>query len=279
MIAYLDESYDPKRTVYSIAGFLSPEYLWTRFEGQWKDHLAWAGVEFFHTVQYENRLPPYDMWTPARCSELEDRLLGTIHSTITLGVGHTMVMEDYNELIAPISKTARRWAQKVPKNAKKTARGFHDIAKIYAHPYVYMLQAWMQHVSKSFPILPIGELISCVFEQNFEVQGAVRERFQSLLEITGRSSRTDFINLSRKFSPAITFAPRGGFLPLQAADLLAYEVRAEMLNKVRGDKKPEPHLLTRLFEGKRVVSVYHDKETIAADFEKRRKWLADLGHR
>jgi hypothetical protein len=282
MIAYLDESYDSKRTVYSIAGFVSPEYLWTRFEGQWREHLKWAGVKAFHANKFEHGLDEYSGWSTAKRTDFMERLLETIHGTITLGIGQTMIMEDYNRIVAPIAKTGRQAAQRVGKTGKrKVARSLHIVADLFSHPYVYLLQSWMQQVSKRLPLLPVGEKISCVFEQNFEVEGTVRKRIARLLYETeilagaGHLAGGNPMNLAEKFSEAVTFAPRETFLPLQAADLLVYETHLDMLNKAQGDHRPQRPVLKELLSRHRVITGYHDEDTIRASFKKVDKWVAE----
>ena len=62
---YMDESYShpPAPLVYTIAGYVSESYRWSRFEREWQKVLDAEGIEFFHMKDYAHKRGVYADWT------------------------------------------------------------------------------------------------------------------------------------------------------------------------------------------------------------------------
>jgi hypothetical protein len=276
MIAYLDESYDKDKTVFSLAGFVSQVHCWERLKTEWKNHLEWAEVDVFHMNRFESRVKEYDGWSNAKRIEFLQRLVRTIHRDVAIGIGHTMVMRDYDRVASPIIKGLRLAAHDPRltqgKNPRKPVGKFEQIADIYSPPYVYLLKAWMEHLcvrlSNSWP----GEKIACVFDRNFEVEGRVRFHYELLL-----NNRPD---LAALFHNSITFADKTDprFMALQTPDMLAYELQKDMLNKVTGEPRSQRKLLVELASCRRIWSAYHDDQTITQDLAEAAKLVEAVGN-
>jgi hypothetical protein len=76
---YFDESGHPDDSEHLIvAGALASVEQWVHFEREWKEALAPFGTCLFHTVDFEQRKPPFDHIDADQARVLSERLAGII---------------------------------------------------------------------------------------------------------------------------------------------------------------------------------------------------------
>jgi len=204
-----------------IAGYVAPVERWELFAKRWVPALRELGVRpwpalrlghlppdpFFHMTDYESRQKQFQGWSQLRRIRLFRRLAGLIDQFTVLGFGVSVDRAAYAKIIAP----------QVPE-----ASGYRD-------PYMWCMQSCMEALyhakrgSKGLGSLRIvdPQPIACVFEQGHLVQGKVALFYARFRE---KWEADDVFG-------TFAFDTKQRFVPLQAADILAYEVRKDIENR------------------------------------------------
>ena len=108
----------------------------------------------------ESRNGEYRGWSKEKAIGFLGKLVSTIHGDVALGVGQTMVMQDYTRIALPIVKALRELStRRVAGVGKKDMALLDQMANLYNPPYSHLLKAWLEHVSMRLPALPTGEKI------------------------------------------------------------------------------------------------------------------------
>ena len=199
-IAYCDESADlrpPGPKVYAVSGYLGTALEWYELGRRWQSTLKAEGLTEtgFHMSKCEaGKEPPYMMDRHLRDC-LQRRFIDVIHQTPLLGYASVIELEYYDEIIDDI---------------KRSRKGFYK-------PYYLAFQATVEVMSMVLEDLgvPRDECIAFVFDQHQEHQSKAKKLYDSL-----KCSKT-LTYLHRLGS--LTFDSRLCQLPLQAADIWAYE--------------------------------------------------------
>jgi len=253
LIAYFDESGKPDdRPVVSLAAVVAVEPKWFRFEVSWKKALHDYGapsdktfkVPFFHMTDFESRhAKPYGKWNKNKRIGFVSKLASIVNRTILFGSVHSLVVEEWNEIIVPhLSKYEEQ-------------RGW----------YIFLLQYVLADIAKMVKV-PRHESIACVFDTNNEVSHAAKLHFDGLKK---------FQKWENLFGSA-TYESSVKFSPLQAADMLAFEGRMAVHNKIiDGGARPIRKLLDSLQASGRVKVARYDREGLS---EFRKHWLAFRKH-
>jgi len=203
-IACLDESGTHNESAFaSIAGYVDNSNGWAEFERAWKVILDRYAVDEFHMTDFESRHGEFgwrNYWFLAeadlRHPFLQD-LINVIKSRMRLRAGCTISMRDYHSVI--------------PERLKPKY-----------HSYYFLFAKCIEQLWRvSFLMLPPGEQLAFVFDRKVGFEGRADAIFSAL--------RNHF-QYSEKMG-GIRFASSELFVPLQAADLLAFEYRkyGEML--------------------------------------------------
>lgn len=201
---YGDESgTDAHTRVTAVAGYLGQDKEWRRFEREWLTVLKKYGVLLMHRSDLETWHGEFTQergWNPQRRIEILSELQPIIKSCTKVAVGTAIIKDD--------------WEQVMPVWLRRFFGGAYGWC---AHECVVAVRAWCER-----PTRRRSKPISWAFEQGAEGQGQVAQMFGEL----GRD-------------PALKAAYRIGDLafrdkrvvPLQAADLLAYEVAKQVENQ------------------------------------------------
>jgi hypothetical protein len=192
-IAYFDESGHPSDTlVMTMAGVVATAKNWARFEEKWKRILRRYQVSALHMTDYESGHGEFTGWdADKRVSFIAD-LAGILKNTMMYGVANSLTVQDWNGTIG--------------KDLDASGR------KRYLAPYVMLLESCITTIAESVSI-PDEENVACVFDQNSIVQHFSSIFYRALVEV-----RDYPINFG-----TITYADRTKIVPLQAADMIAYE--------------------------------------------------------
>lgn len=182
-------------------------------------------------TDFSKREPPYNNWSETKRIKFCAAIAEAIKDTIVFGTVHSLVVKDWNEVIVPALETPF-----------KKKRGW----------YIFLMQAMLVDIEQ-FVKPSRYDRIACVFDGNKEVSNAAECHYNGLKE-------------SRRWEKL--FGPYGVdnsvFVPgLQAADVLAFEGRRAVENKVLTDNAdPIRKLLENLTEKKQVTVGRYTREDL-----------------
>ncbi|MCW5794016.1 MAG: DUF3800 domain-containing protein [Nitrospira sp.] len=195
-IAYIDESGHPSDTnILTIACVVGKERKWIQLTEKWKRVLRRYRVSMFHMTEYENRAGEFEGWQQDKRIAFIADLAAILKNTMTYAVAASLSVEDWKETIGEL----------IQKKARKDR--FRYIA-----PYLMLFQECLQSTAESVK-LSDDEAILCIADEN-NIAGNFVSRFcDSLIE--GRPWANKFAS--------VEFANKREIIPLQAADMVAYE--------------------------------------------------------
>ena len=186
--AYFDESgiHDGSPVV-TVGGYFGEPAAWRDFTKEW--NRTKRPIKVFHAVDAQNLQGEFEGWSPEDRDELVKRLLPIIPKHPVAAVLMGINLDAFKEAM----------------------RGRSDLQEIFGTPYTacfqWALQSLVEHAEK----FNFDERIACFHESN-DFQREARESFDFIMN----DSR--YRNIS-----SLTFGRKEDFVPLQAADILAYE--------------------------------------------------------
>ena len=199
---YLDDSGHHADSPYCIvAGYWGSANEWGKFEREWQNVLDLEGIDEFHAVELWNARRSFENWSDEKKRELVSRLLGIIETRKIYPVACEVNVKDWEDL-SPIEK---RWISRTENEKQHTPTHMSLMRTVlrsaqYCHRDLKMNYLFDKSQSK------INSVIENVFNDVIEDIKSI----DSLL--VNRIGTFSFKN--SKESP-----------PLQAADLIAYEVQ------------------------------------------------------
>ncbi len=241
-IAYFDESGHPSDSqVLTVAVLVSKANRWETFEDKWSKRLRRANVPMFHMTDFENRKGQFAGWDNRKRTSFITDLAAIVKNSIQWGIVHSLVIRDWNAVVDP---------------------NFADEYERKRGPYIFLLQSCLEDMVKNVK-LPASEKIACVFDQNNFIAGAVLTHFTLLKS----AQKWDHLLGS------LVFDNKARIVPLQAADMLAYESFKHITNQViEKGQRPERLLHASLFKTKRIWAGWYDRDALTS-FVKR--WRED----
>lgn len=204
LYAYFDESGTHAGSkVIAIAGWLAPESMWIKFQREWKRVLDSKGIEYFHMNEYEHGdpgvkpepQPPYN-WDKAERITFLRRLIDIVRNRTQFSVSFATDTSDYPALAARVvaPPSAYAWC------ATRCLKGIVQWCEYQGH----------------------AEPIAYVFEDGAGHNGEL-EKLRD--DIMGSAELKAYYRMG-----SLGFADKETLNPLQAADMLAYEIYKEMDN-------------------------------------------------
>lgn len=189
---YFDESgtHDGSEVV-TVAGYISTAEQWELFGRDWANALKDYGLESFHMTDFANGAKGYRGWTEQERRIRFARLIGLINKHVIASVG--------------IAIPTRSFEQIFPKHAKRFVGGAYGLAAACC-----FLDA-ARILESGYP----SARIAYVFEAGSRGAGEVMKVFD--WNYKNREQRPKLKLLSLKFEGK-------EFSPLQAADILSYEL-------------------------------------------------------
>lgn len=214
---YIDESYShpPKPLIYTIAGYISQEWRWRTFESEWNSALSAEGLDYFHMVELAQGKHIYAKWEERKRRKFLRNLHRIIHKNTLADFAMSVVVADYDNVITP------------------------DIRYGFGEPHVFAaigclkgVSVWLNH-SK----LSKRERIFYVFEK-----GSIHD---STLQLVFDRYFNDEKQSETYRIGGCAFHDKKELMPLQAADVLAYENMLEMRRRVdpSNERKPRASML------------------------------------
>ncbi|HEX8250641.1 MAG TPA: DUF3800 domain-containing protein [Pyrinomonadaceae bacterium] len=188
-------SEDLSQKFVGMAGLFAPSKNWEKFEKQWKETLEKFDIPFFHMKDFAHSTGFFKEWKgdEIKRRQLFGELMRTIKQNGALPFGCTIPLDYYRQ--------HPQYLQDANKNPYYLA--FMFCALLLS----YMVE----------PFREDGETIAPVFAEQTEFQHEAMRFYQGLKRNGTISDLLDFP----------VFRPMQKFVPLQAADLVAYEVHKE----------------------------------------------------
>jgi hypothetical protein len=214
--AYMDDSgtHDGSHNCV-VAGYWGGVNRWRKFERAWREILRKDGIEEFHANEFwprikGERIGPYRDWTDERHASFIHGLISAIVESGVVPFGCGVLGAEWNE--QPLSLREIITLADSPKKAKS------------------MFVPFQRNIYRAVSYCKPGVRMSFIFDQVAEssVQAGILRCFNSIrgdaeaAKDSLRDRLDDLVFSDSKFSP-----------PLQAADLLAYEMRRYAKQKVR----------------------------------------------
>jgi len=205
---YFDESGTHKGSeTIVVAGFLAHVDAWRAFESHWKAALREYGLSFFHMSDFAQRAKGYDWPEDVRRDRLGN-LISIInnHTLHSVGVGLPKKLFD----------------------SVFTGR----VRKIVGGPYGFAAWLAILMTGRDLDELPFATGASYVFEDGAPRKGELIAAYESLAKFRGGKAALHVLSLR--------FEDKKIFVPLQAADILAYELYKDRPKQHRPELRRAP---------------------------------------
>lgn len=195
LTGYFDESYThaPAPLIYTVGGYVSSVKRWKKFEREWAEALREVDVSFFHMAKFEARKKEYEGWSNEKRVRVLRRLHGIIKERVFVGFACSVNLSDYQEVI-------------------KT----DELRAYFGNPHVFVTIACMKTIGAWADGQHFREPIAYVFESGSGHDAEVSRLFANAIRDENQRERYRVGSFSIQDKRLI--------LPLQAADILAYEV-------------------------------------------------------
>jgi hypothetical protein len=236
--AYFDESGvdRPKSAALTVAGYISTDEMWSKFQVEWQAMLDDEGVKRFHMTDLESLLGEFNRskgWTEERKRAVIQRAHKIINTHTLTDIEFSLIWSDYDEVMATHRGKNPPSAYAVLVNACLKQSG--DWAK--ANGYV--------------------EPINYIFEHVVEGAGWVLDSYQKADKDPKAAEAFSF--------GSFTYGCWQKYNQLQAADVIAYEQWKQMENRiVNGEIRKQRDSMANLKTGEaNVVTSYFHKEGLA----------------
>jgi len=191
MRAFNDESLNDR--IFCISGYLAPASVWGEFEIKWKRALKEERLPYFHMADCEAREEEFKGISKLERARLQRKFIEIITSTQATAIAVGVHLKFYDALADRIKKRGIKYS------------------KAYFTAFVHQVD----HLASRIAHLPPEEQIGFVFDRQNEYQGRAKELYDSLL---GHPE----LPFHSRLGP-LGFADKTKVVPLQAADILAYE--------------------------------------------------------
>jgi hypothetical protein len=90
----------------TAAGFIGDDRQWAEGGRRWRRALAKAGIEHFDMADFEDKTgPPWSEWTDQKRRAALNRLVTLTASTVLMGAGAIVAMDDYDGLEEDVRQT------------------------------------------------------------------------------------------------------------------------------------------------------------------------------
>ena len=249
---YFDESGTHKGSAaLAVAGFVGKADDWGAFTYEWGEALAKWGIEYFHMAPFESRKREYKDWTNEQRQDRLNHLLGLIGKYAVASAGVVIPLADYDaifpedeippgpnvEWLAPgiAAPGAPRPGDALPHEPDYKPGA---IRRKSGGPYGLAAAVLFRDIAEHVYRLSGDPYVAYTFESGAEGAGQMLKVFQDNYrdENARRDLRLDSIH----------FEDKRKFSPLQAADILAYELYKHLPRQLGTEKRPARYTLREL---------------------------------
>lgn len=220
-----------------VAGYMARPTQWKHFTRRWKRVLTPSGIEVSHSADCNGFHGEFAGWDRADRDALVAKLLAIIPDERRMGVAAGIVLRDYDEAL----------------------RGKEHLKALLGTPYEACFHWCLGIFLAEHRKYGSTEPIAVIHEENqFETE-----------------ARRAYNYLRETYQPSplisLTFGSKREFVPLQSADILAYDV-GKFLLKQDGKPRRSFEVLTQEGRGPRIR--FYDKENMPALVSQMEAWHA-----
>ncbi len=210
--AYMDESgIHSASSVCAIAGLVGTESEWETLERRWRRTVDEEGVSVFHMAEFESRLGEFEGWSDTRRHLFLSKLVEAIKARDIHCVGSALVRADYERL----TEDEKVWMT-------------HGNA---GYPYFLCFQHCIVESCHIADGLPSEEKVAFVFDRQQEFAAEATRLYNDLKD------QGEWPNHER-LADIVAFASKRETIPLQVADLAAYETYKHLDNRLFHPERP-----------------------------------------
>lgn len=192
---YFDESGTHEESpAVAFAGYVSTKEQWELFAEEWSDALDLWGVGSFHMTDFANRAGPYREWTEVQCRDRFAHLTDIIARHAIATVGSVLSGPLYQTLVEP------------------------DVRRYTGYAYGVVASSCLMAVPQVLEAQYPSARVAYTFDQGCKGRGQVHKLFE-----IHRRNPVERAQYKLRDGP-LAFASAKEALPLQAADILAYEL-------------------------------------------------------
>jgi hypothetical protein len=232
----------------AIAGYISSIKRWDKFEKQWNREVIEASarigpskINAFHMTDCESQHGEFEGWTPDQCLSLKKIALPIIPHRTLFGAGAAVVIKDYEEL-----------------TCGATENGHPYLRDPYFFCFFLVLEVLIRRASQW---LSESEKIALFFDEKEKVVGRAKQYF----DWHKRDKDKDKKLISLKYASDLDM------VPIQAADILAYETAKHLLNRLYDPNRAIRVSLRVLSAKNSLTGGYHDRETLGPIIERMKR--------
>lgn len=239
-IVYCDDSgTGPDQRTAVAAGFLGSTTQWERFNQQWQSLLAEYGIKQMHRADLESYVGEFRGWNGSRRTAFVRKAHAIIKKHTYIAVGTGVIKADFEEIMP-------QWAK-----------------ELFGGAYGWCVNECLVHVGKWCEKLrnPYKDRINWVFEAGTVGSGQVVEMLRNLSQDPTWGQRLHIGQWS--------FDDKDS-LPLQAADVIAYEVFKQIENQIvdQGKRNVRLSMLDLVRSGDQPYLKYWDKARLKSWVER-----------
>lgn len=202
--AACDESYNPN-TVLVIAGYMGEQATWDKLSAEWDEILQEAEVPEIHMNNLVARTGDFKSWSWERSRHVQDQVLRALMFSNLRGYATVLSLSAW-DAIGKEAKALR-------------PQGYH-------HPFLFVVQHQLEFMGGGLKSFLGYDVVRFLLDENSEFGGRMSELRESLHAHGGPGDRA-LIGPVEQGRSAARFE-------LQAADVLAYEVRRHFESSVYG---------------------------------------------
>jgi len=231
LTAYFDESgIHGDSKVFAMGGYLAPKEMWNRLEKEWNSTLEKYEIGFFHMTDCENGFAQFEGWSKTKREDLIKELIKIIRQNGLFSICSAVVLEDYTD--ARQTELGQRFLPDEP----------------YYFGFEHCLYLTANKVDAKDP-----KPIAFVFDLN-AFSGQATSIYRQIKD--NDNGPIDTTRLGE-----IVFGEMKTLLPLQAADILAYEVYKDCLNRRYDERRPLRKSAMKLGRG-RFYGGYFNRDSL-----------------
>jgi hypothetical protein len=205
--AYVDESVSTDPAIYVMAGLIAPAENWARFSDDWAEILSMKPrVNRFKMSEAMNCGGEFGSWSEDRRDERVLLLQNVISNHATAGVCAALMVDDFNQIIK---------GSQLPKQ--------------FQSPYYFLLYQMISALSDAQGQLGLDSAVDFIFDDQITEKGRILKDWDLFKSTMQRDNKL--------IGDAPAFKNEEHVLPLQAADLIAWIIRAHAEDQSLGKER------------------------------------------
>jgi hypothetical protein len=215
--AYFDESGTHKQSeTVAVAGYISTPDLWEKLDVEWREALHDFHIDFFHMTDFEARQEQFAGWNDHKHRACLNALIDITNRHVVASIGTTIPVSDYQAAFT--------------KKAHDFVGGAYGVAAMRC----------FKEVADMFNLIGVHGQVAYVFEKGAKGRNQIEKAFGWLKRDPGSKARYRLLSLD--------FEEKRKCCPLQAADIVAYELYKYLPTFLKKSGRPTRYVLKALAE-------------------------------